>query len=277
VSTPAGERAPAGARDRDRLPTLFISHGSPMHALEAGAAGASWARLAAQLPRPRALLMVSAHWETAHPALTESAQPQTIHDFYGFPEPLYRLRYPAPGAPDVAARARGLLAAAGFEVERDASRGLDHGAWSPLLHMYPDATIPVAQLSVQTQRDPAHHLAVGRALRPLAAQGVLIIGSGHMTHNLRDRTPGGEAAAPLAYAQAFRDWIDARLQARDLDALAGYRAQAPHARRAHPSEEHFLPLFVALGAAGDAYRPALVHQGIESGALAMDCYCFEPS
>ncbi len=265
----------AGARGR--LPTLFISHGSPLHALEAGAAGASWARLASQLSRPRALLMVSAHWETAQPALTASAQPETIHDFYGFPEPLYRIRYPAPGAPEVASRAQALLEAAGFEVERDPTRGLDHGAWSPLLHMYPDAGIPVLQLSVQPLQDTAHHLALGRALRPLAAEGVLIVGSGHMTHNLRDRTPGGEAAAPLPYAQAFRDWIDARVAARDLDALVDYRAQAPHARRAHPSEEHFLPLFVALGAAPESYRTAGVHQGIESGALAMDAYCFEPS
>jgi len=275
VSAAAGAPAPAAAQAR--LPTLFISHGSPLHALEAGAAGASWARLAAALPRPRALLMVSAHWETAQPALTASAQPETIHDFYGFPEPLYRIRYAAPGAPELAVRVRALLAAAGFEVALDPDRGLDHGAWSPLLHMYPDAGIPVLQLAVQPLRDSAHHLALGRALRPLAAQGVLVIGSGHMTHNLRDRVPGGEAAPPLAYAQAFRDWIDARLAARDLDALLDYRRQAPHAHRAHPSEEHFLPLFVALGAAADGYRVGRVHQGIESGALAMDSYCFEPS
>jgi 4,5-DOPA dioxygenase extradiol len=275
VTAVAGGRAPSAAQDR--LPTLFISHGSPMHALDAGAAGRAWAGLAARLARPQALLMVSAHWETDRPALTGSAQPETIHDFGGFPEPLYRIRYPAPGAPAVAARARALLEQAGFEAEIDPRRGLDHGAWSPLLHMYPDAKIPVVQLSVQSARGAAHHLALGRALRPLAAEGVLIVGSGHMTHNLRDRLPGGEAAAPLAYAQAFRDWIDAQLQARDLAALVGYRAQAPQARRAHPSEEHFLPLFVALGAADDAYRADRVHQGIESGALAMDSYCFDRS
>jgi len=162
-------------------------------------------------------------------------------------------------------------------LESDPARGLDHGTWSPLLHMYPDAAIPVVQLSVQTARGAAHHLALGWALRPLAAQGVLIVGSGHMTHNLRDRAPGGESAAPLAYAQAFRDWIDARVQAGDLAALVGYRAQAPSARRAHPSEEHFLPLFVALGAAADDYRADRVYQGIESGALAMDSYCFGPA
>jgi 4,5-DOPA dioxygenase extradiol len=255
--------APSAA---ERLPTLFISHGSPLHALEAGAAGASWVRLAAQLPRPRALLMVSAHWETERPALTAAAEPETIHDFYGFPEALYRIRYPAPGAPALAGRVRALL---------DATRGLDHGAWSPLLHMYPEAAIPVVQLSLQTERGTAHHLALGRALRPLSAEGVLVIGSGHMTHNLRDRTPGGEAAAPLPYAQDFRDWIDARLRTRDLDALVDYRTQAPYARRAHPSEEHFLPLFVALGAAPESYCAARVHEGIESGALAMDSYRFD--
>ena len=260
-----------------RLPTLFISHGSPMHALEAGAAGAAWTQLARRLPRPRALLMISAHWETDRPALTQSAQPETIHDFTGFPEPLYRIRYPAPGAPEVAARAAELLGHAGFSVEIDAARGLDHGAWSPLLHMYPEGRIPVLQLSVQTALGAAHHLALGAALRPLADEAVLVIGSGHMTHNLRDRTSGGEAAEPLAYAREFRDWIDAGIQAREIDALVAYRRLAPHAQRAHPSEEHFLPLFVALGAADDAYRADRVYAGIESGALAMDSYCFEPA
>jgi 4,5-DOPA dioxygenase extradiol len=260
-----------------RLPTLFISHGSPMHALDAGAAGQAWTRLAERLPQPRALLMISAHWETDRPALTQSARPETIHDFYGFPEPLYRIRYPAPGAPEVAARSADLLARAGFEVEIDAARGLDHGAWSPLLHMFPEARVPVLQLSVQSALGAAHHLALGRALRPLAAEGVLVFGSGHMTHNLGDRRPGGEAAEPLAYAGEFRDWIDAHIRGRDLDALVGYREQAPHARRAHPTEEHFLPLFVALGAAENAYRTDLVYSGIESGALAMDSYCFAPA
>ncbi len=269
--------AQTGATATDRLPSVFLSHGSPTHALEAGAASTAWARLAQTLPRPRALLIASAHWETEHPALTGSAQPDTIHDFYGFPAPLYRIHYAAPGAPDVAARAGELLVQAGFEVEIDAERGLDHGAWSPLLHMYPEATVPVLQLSVQTELGPQHHLALGRALRPLAAENVLVIGSGHMTHNLRDRTPGGEAAVPLDYVRAFQDWIDARVQARDLEALTGYRGQTPHARRAHPSEEHFLPLFFALGAATDSYRTERIYANIESGSLAMDSYCFHSS
>jgi len=266
--------AQAGSTAADRLPSVFLSHGSPMHALEASAACEAWTRLAQTLPRPRALLIASAHWETAHPALTGSARPDTIHDFYGFPAPMYRIRYPAPGAPDVAARAGELLRQAGFEVEIDAERGLDHGAWSPLLHMYPDAAIPVLQLSVQTMLGPQHHLALGRALRPLATENILVIGSGHMTHNLGDRRPGGEAAVPLDYVRAFQDWTNARVQARDLDALTGYRRQTSHGRRAHPSEEHFLPLFFALGAATDGYRTERICAGIESGALAMDSYCF---
>jgi len=259
------------------LPTLFLSHGSPMHALQAGRAGAAWAALGRDLPRPKAVLMASAHWESEWPMLTTSARPETIHDFGGFPPPLYELRYPAPGAPDVAQRAIELIRAAGVPANGNGGRGLDHGAWVPLLHMYPQADVPVVQVSLQPQLGAAHHLRLGEILAPLRDDGVLIIGSGHMTHNLRDRLPGGEAAAPLAYAQAFRDWIDARVAARDLDALLDYRRQAPHARRAHPSEEHFLPLFVALGAAADGYRSRRVHQGIESGALAMDAYAFEPS
>lgn len=146
-----------------RLPTLFVSHGSPMHALEAGAAGKAWAELGRRLPRPRALLIASAHWEAGQPMLTGAARPDTIHDFYGFPQPLYAIRYPAAGSPEVAARARDLLEACGFEATIDAERGLDHGAWSPLLYAYPQADIPVVQVSVQTPLGPRHHLELGAA------------------------------------------------------------------------------------------------------------------
>jgi len=253
------------------LPTLFLSHGSPLHALDPGAAGEAWARLARTLPRPRALLIASAHWETNLPMVTSASAPETIHDFFGFPEALYRLRYPAPGAPEVAERARVLLSESGFTAASNGCRGLDHGAWAPLLYMYPDADIPVVQLSVQTALGASHHLALGRALAPLAREGVLVIGSGHMTHNLRERRPG--AAKPLAYVREFQQWVDAAIRGHDLDALADYRARAPHAVRAHPTEEHFLPLFVALGAAGEGYRAERVYEGIESGVLAMDAYC----
>jgi 4,5-DOPA dioxygenase extradiol len=256
------------------LPTLFLSHGSPMHALDAGAAGKAWAQLGRTLPRPRALLIASAHWETNLPMLTGSPKPETIHDFSGFPEPLYRIRYAAPGEPDLAASALDRLKEAGFTAAIEGCRGLDHGAWAPLLHMYPEADVPVVQVSIQTQLGARHHLALGRALAPLAADGVLLVGSGHMTHNLRDRRPDG--APPLAYAREFQTWTDACIGNRDLDALADYRSRAPHGARAHPTEEHFLPLFFALGAAGPDYRAERLHDAIESGALAMDAYRFAP-
>jgi len=252
------------------LPALFISHGSPMHALEPGAAGVAWVELARKLPRPKAILMASAHWETEAPMLTGAARPETIHDFYGFPRPLYQIEYPAPGAPELAEKARALLDDAGFDAQIDGERGLDHGAWSPLLHMYPQAGIPVVQVSLQTELGPRHHYEVGRALAPLAAEGTLIFGSGHMTHNLRDRMRPDDNA----YALEFQAWTDARIRERDHEALSEYRSRAPHAVRAHPSDEHFLPLFVALGAAGRDARVERVHDGIE-GVLAMDAYRFD--
>jgi 4,5-DOPA dioxygenase extradiol len=256
----------------DRLPSVFLSHGSPMHALEPGAAGTAWRALGRRLAAPRAILIASAHWETSVPTLTGSPQPETIHDFSGFPEPLYRLRYPAPGAPGVAQRAQGLLREAGFAAAIDPRRGLDHGAWAPLLYAYPEADIPVVQLSVQPALGPAHHIAVGRALRPLSDEGVLIIGSGHMTHNLRDWARG--QGAPAHYAAAFQQWVKERIETRRFDELADYRKLSPDGARAHPTDEHFLPLFVALGAAAEETRAERIFDQIESGVLAMDAYVF---
>ena len=252
------------------LPTLFLSHGSPMHAIEPGAVREVWEGIARALPRPRAILIASAHWETRAPAVTAAARPETIHDFYGFPKPLYAIQYPAPGSPELAARAVALLEKAGLKAATDSGRGLDHGAWSPLLHMYPEADVPVVQVAVQTELGPRHHLALGRALAPLAAEGVLIIGSGHMTHNLRDRSDGG----PAQYAVDFQEWVRQRIDAHALDALADYRRLTPHGVRAHPTDEHFLPLFVALGAARQDYKAVRLYDGIEMGALAMDAYRF---
>ncbi|HTO47335.1 MAG TPA: class III extradiol ring-cleavage dioxygenase [Burkholderiales bacterium] len=259
------------------LPTVFVSHGSPMHALEPGPAGAAWAGLARSLPRPRAILMASAHWETNVPMLTGSAKPETIHDFFGFPKPLYELRYPAPGAPELANRARDLLRDAGLTAAVDGCRGLDHGAWSPLLYMYPEADIPVVQLSLQPELGPRHHYRLGRAVAPLAEEGVLLFGSGHMTHNLRDWMRGARDVTPAPYAREFQTWVDERIAAGDHEALIEYRSRAPHAVRAHPTDEHFLPLFFALGAAGEGARPRRVYDAIEGGALAMDAYAFAPA
>ena len=258
----------------NKLPTIFISHGSPMHALHAGAAGEAWAALGQRLPRPRAILIASAHWETRLPMLTSGEQPETIHDFSGFPEPLYRIRYQAPGAPEVARRAQALLKDAGFTAGIDGCRGLDHGAWSPLLHAYPAADVPVVQLSLQTALGAPHHLALGRALAPLADEGVLIIGSGHMTHNLREWSRGMQTGGEAAYVREFRQWVHTRIEANDFDTLVDWRSRAPHAVRAHPTDEHFLPLFVALGAAGEHVRAEHFFDAVEDGVLAMDAYLF---
>jgi 4,5-DOPA dioxygenase extradiol len=254
------------------LPSVFLSHGSPMHALEPGAAGEAWKALGRRLPRPRAILISSAHWETSLPMLTGSAKPETIHDFYNFPEPLYRLRYPAPGAPEVAQRAQELLKQAGFAASIDGARGLDHGAWAPLLYAYSEADVPVVQISVQPALGPRHHFNVGRALGKLAEEEVLIVGSGHMTHNLRDWARGG--GKPEPYAREFAEWVNEKLERRDVESLVEYRSRAPHGVRAHPTDEHFLPLFFALGAAREHARPERIYDAVDAGVLAMDAYVF---
>jgi 4,5-DOPA dioxygenase extradiol len=254
------------------LPSVFISHGSPMHALEPGAAGEAWKALAQRLPRPKAIVIASAHWETNLPMLTGSEKPETIHDFYNFPEPLYALRYPVPGAPEVAQRAQQLLKDAGFTAGIDGCRGLDHGAWSPLLYMYPRHEIPVVQISVQPGLGPRHHVALGHAVRKLSDEGVLIIGSGHMTHNLRDWGRG--AKEPQPYAREFQEWVKQKLEQKDIESLVEYRSRSPHGARAHPTDEHFLPLFFALGAAAGKAKPERVYDAIDSGVLAMDAYVF---
>ncbi|MEA3191879.1 MAG: dioxygenase extradiol [Betaproteobacteria bacterium] len=254
------------------LPSVFVSHGSPMHALQAGPAGEAWKALAQRLPRPRAILISSAHWETNLPMLTGGEKPETIHDFSNFPEALYRLRYPAPGAPELAQRAQALLKDAGFTAGIDGCRGLDHGAWSPLLYMYPKHEIPVVQISVQPALGPRHHVELGASLRKLSDEGVLIIGSGHMTHNLRDWGRGTKEPQP--YAREFQEWVKQKLEHKDIDSLVDYRTRSPHGVRAHPTDEHFLPLFFALGAAAGKSKPERVYDAIDSGVLAMDAYVF---
>jgi len=204
--------------------------------------------------------------------LTGSDKPETVHDFTNFPEPLYRLRYPAPGAPEVAKRAQALLKAAGFTAGIDGCRGLDHGAWSPLLYMYPDADVPVVQISLQPALGPRHHVELGRSLKKMSDEDVLIIGSGHMTHNLRDWARGQGQPAP--YAREFQAWVFEKLKERDVDSLIDYRSRSPHGVRAHPTDEHFLPLFFALGAASEKAKPERVYDAIDSGVLAMDAYVF---
>jgi 4,5-DOPA dioxygenase extradiol len=257
-----------------RLPTLFLSHGSPMHAVEPGAVGDTWAALGRRIARPDAVLVASAHWETSVPMLSGNPKPETIHDFGGFPRELYAIRYPAPGAPEVATKAVALLKDAGITAGIDGCRGLDHGAWVPLRWMYPNADVPIVQLAVQPARGTAHHLALGRALEPLRAQNVLIVGSGHATHNLRDWIGHRGETTPLPYAVAFSRWLEERLAAHDERALVHYRDEAPSATRAHPTEEHFLPLFIAYGAAGADPDIERVVDGYENGALSRDSFLF---
>lgn len=258
------------------MPSLFVSHGSPMLPLTEAPARQFLIDLGRSLPRPKAILVISAHWETAEPELNAVAVNDTIYDFYGFPRALYELRYPAPGAPELAEGIAARLKSAGFEASIDRSRGLDHGAWVPLLLMYPEADIPVLQLSIQTERGPKHHLALGRALAPLRDQGVLIIGSGSFTHNLaefRIRRPELNAPA-LPWVDAFADWVHEAAIAGRIEDLLDYRQLAPYARNNHPTEEHFLPLFAALGAAGEGARVERLHNSANYGVLRMDVYAF---
>lgn len=259
-----------------RLPTLFVSHGSPMHALDAGGAGAAWEALAASLPLPRRILVVSAHWETRLPMLTGSERLETIHDFNGFPAELYDVRYDAKGSPELAAHAAALLKDAGFTAAVNACRGIDHGAWVPLKWMYPARNVPVVQLSIQPDFGAAHHLQLGEALAPLPDEGVLVIGSGHVTHNLRDWMTRRSVAQLAGYAVQFSEWLNERLMRGEHEQLLAWRDRAPAAARAHPTEEHFMPLFVALGAAGPSSTATRVYSAIDAGVLSMDAYRFDP-
>lgn len=259
------------------MPTLFISHGAPTLALDEGPTQRFLATLEARLGRPRAVLMVSAHWEAEDICVMGTAAPPTIHDFFGFPAPLYELRYPAQGSAALAQTIAGLLSASGYPVTVDATRGYDHGAWVPLRLLYPDADVPVLQLSINPSRPPAWHWRLGRALAALRADGVLIVGSGSMTHNLQDfrRLRHAVDCPPEPYAADFTDWFAGRVAARDLEALLAYRELAPSAVRAHPTDEHLLPFYVALGAAGVAWTAERLHHGFMHGAIAMDSYLFQ--
>ena len=254
------------------LPSLFVSHGSPTLLTDACPARDFLAGLGAALPRPRAILCVSAHWTTHDPRLSGSAMPPVIHDFYGFPDALYSLDYPAPGAPQLAADVAALLD--GLAPQVDADRGLDHGAWVPLRLLYPDADLPVVQLSVAPQRDPAWHIELGRRLQPLRGEGVLILASGAATHNLRDFGRYPLDAPEQAYARDFADWLRACIEGGDEAALTDVWTRGPQATRNHPTTEHLLPLHVALGAGGGS-PGRLLHDSFTYGVLSMAAYAWD--
>jgi 4,5-DOPA dioxygenase extradiol len=259
-------------------PSLFVPHGSPFFALRPGAAGAALATAARRLARPRAVVIVSAHWDTPEPTVGYAASLPTIHDFYGFPRELYELKYPATGCPEASAEVTAALESAGLPARRDDVRGLDHGAWVPLRLMFPDADVPIVPVSVQGHAGAAHAYRVGRALAPLGARDILVIGSGNVTHNLADfgaAVRGGGGTPP--YVREFADWVWQRLESHDVQALVDWRTAAPNGRRAHPTEEHFLPFHVALGAAGEGSSATRLHAGIDDYVLAMDAYEFTPA
>jgi 4,5-DOPA dioxygenase extradiol len=244
-----------------RMPAIYLSHGAPPLADDAIWPGqlAAWA---AKLPKPASVLMVSAHWEAAPLALGATSTVPLVYDFWGFPEKYYTVRYPAPGAPDLAGDVRKLLRAAGTPVEDIPDRGLDHGAYVPLVEMYPDADVPVLQVSMPTL-DPEGLYQIGRKLAPLRDQGVLIVGSGFFTHNLRAMSLDGQVSPVMS---EFDHWGQEALAHGDLDSLLDFQHKAPAARQAHPRTEHFAPLFVTLGAAdGDLTAARSVIDGFWLG------------
>jgi 4,5-DOPA dioxygenase extradiol len=259
------------------MPTLFISHGSPMLAVIDSAARRFLKDLGTRLPAPAAVVVLSAHHDTPMTEVTAGPRPETIHDFGGFPDELYQLRYPAPGDPERAHDIVSRLAAAGLPARLAPERGLDHGAWIPASLMFPRADVPVLQVSIDTARSPEQHFALGRALRSLRDDGILVVGSGGATHNLalyahargRDDT-----TAPPEWVEAFNEWTAGAIAARRFDDLFQYSERAPFAAQNHPTAEHFLPLFVTLGAAYDDEPGVRIHSSYDRGLLSLDAYAF---
>ena len=256
------------------MPTVFVSHGAPTLLIDQDPTCAFFEELGRRLPRPQAILCASAHWERPSARVTSGPRPETVHDFYGFPPELYEIRYPCPGDPALAESARSLLAEAGIECGADAGRGLDHGAWVPLSVMVPGADIPVVQVSILAGAGPREHLAMGRALEPLRERGVLVIGSGGATHNLREFGAYPLDAPPLPYAREFDAWLDDVIENAKEDEVLEYTKRAPQASRNHPTPDHFHPLFVPLGAAGAGAKGKRLHRGFTYGVLSMAAYAW---
>jgi 4,5-DOPA dioxygenase extradiol len=247
------------------MPVLFVGHGSPMNAIEDNEFRREWGEVARRLPRPRAVLCVSAHWETAGVSVTASDRPPTIHDFYGFPRSLFEVRYPAPGHPSLARDTALLVSHA--DVRLDGERGLDHGCWSVLLAMYPEADVPVVQLSLDSRRPASFHYELGKQLAPLREQGVLVLGSGDIVHNLGVadfHRPDG-----YDWAVRFNDEVKKRIRARDDTALVTYESLGPDARLAVPTPEHYLPLLYVLALRGEDDDVAFFNDETVLGSISM--------
>lgn len=273
----ASEHSPS-FRPNAVLPALFVSHGAPLFAVDAGTTGpalAQWGgRLRAAYPGLRGVVVMSPHWMARGVHVMSGPQPATWHDFGGFPPELYELQYPAAGSPALAQDVIKLLQGAGIAAEGNAARPFDHGAWVPLMHLFPQADLPVVQVALPVGAGPQQVYAMGEALQGLRAEGVLVMGSGSMTHNLSEFFAGAREAAP--YVVEFSRWIESAVMRGDLEALLDYRARAPHASRAHPTEDHFLPIFFALGAAGAAPNQMdYLSREVRYGVLAMDAFALQ--
>ncbi len=254
-------------------PALFISHGAPTFALQPGLLGPKLSRIGECLTNVKALMIVSPHWRTQRTAIMTTPYPATLHDYGGFPPELYRIEHPAMGHPPLAAEVGESLAETGRHIQLDHRRGLDHGAWVPLRYLDPEARIPSFQVSLRSNLDAAGAVRLGRALAPWRRQGVAIIGSGSLTHNLHELRDG-EPHDEQRYVHEFRDWVRDAVVRRDVDRLIDYRRLAPHARRAHPTEEHFLPVLVAVAASFDGDSIQVIDGGVTHGALSMESYAW---
>lgn len=255
-------------------PSIFISHGAPDLPLSPSPALNFLKTLSQQLERPDAILVISAHWLTATPTVSTSPRMEAIYDFWGFPKEIYQLGYSPPGAPKLAEQVIEKLHANGIQATCDTRRGLDHGAWEPLYLMYPDADIPVTQLSLQAHQGSQYHFKIGQILASLRQENILILASGTATHNLMAFGSFSFDAAPPGWVKAFDDWLASTIHRSNTEALINYRKEAPYATQNHPSEEHFLPLLVALGAGGKSPKCSQLHSSFTYGVLSMAAYAF---
>jgi len=259
MTTPAGLFTP--------MPVLFIGHGNPMNAIEETVYTAAWREAAASIPRPKAILCISAHWETEGTCVTAMTRPQTMHDFYGFPEELFQVQYPAPGSPELAERVRSLVSSAAVRLDDGSSWGLDHGAWSVLRRMYPDADIPTVQLSLDRTQMPRFHYDLGRELQALRGEGVLIVGSGNIVHNLR--LLQWDAGEPYPWAVEFDQKAADLILAGEHDRLVDYPALGEAARLSIPTNEHYLPLLYVLALQQPGEPVAFFAEGLPLGSISM--------
>jgi 4,5-DOPA dioxygenase extradiol len=249
------------------MPAIFFGHGNPMNALAQNDFTEQWAHIGGSIPRPRAILCVSAHWYVAATALTAMAQPRTIHDFGGFPEALYKLQYPAPGLPALAERVQRLLSP--VSVPLDQSWGLDHGTWSVLVHAYPNADVPVVQLSIDATREASWHFEIAKQLQPLRDEGVLIIGSGNIVHNLHAYSWGRHAVAPYDWAIRFENRARELLHARQFAQLVAYQTLGRDAMLSAPTPEHYLPLIYVLAQHREGDAVSFPVEGFDGGSISM--------